>query len=83
MSRETNANFRYVYGPYSKFPYPYEVGYPAYTFPGKQPYIFRHYIAPTYYEMWDYNKQDQKSAEYNESLRAEITNEIANKKVRK
>jgi hypothetical protein len=110
----TNADYRFTRGPYHKFAYPYQVYYPAYTYPKidrryaiippkpnrkkvntsslkdvvqdimqeqkidnrMQPYIFRHYILPTYYELWDYNKDDAREAAYNEMLRLEIAREV-------
>jgi hypothetical protein len=130
-----SANNRFTYGPYKKLAYPYQVYYPAYTYPkvnmykGRvrespqvntssldsltknalkntvvsnkinsridnkiddrmNPYIFRHYIPPTYYELWDYNQEDMEKARYNEMLRQEIVSEVYNapgsyKKVRR
>lgn len=40
----------------------------------QKPYVFRHTIPPTCYEMWDYNKKDM--SEYNEALRSEIEKEV-------
>jgi hypothetical protein len=42
------------------------------VYPPMRPYVFRSYIPPSYYEMWDYNKADLAAAEYNESIRAQI-----------
>jgi hypothetical protein len=41
-----------------------------------KPYFFRHYIPPTYYEQWDYNMDDLRAANYNESLRQKMQNEV-------
>jgi hypothetical protein len=160
MADPMDADNRFVYGPYSKFPYPYDVGYPGYTYPKAddprvirmiqsadrtsvprgvpkpnqpkkvetnslksvvadkvrtaaskvqkavpaltpalapiaapgpaptppppplkrdnrmRPYIFRHYIPPTYYELWDYNMADLEAAKYNELLRQQMAHEV-------
>ena len=84
----TNANLRFVRKPYQKIAYPYDTHYPAYVYPKNtsslsyddkmMPYIFRHYIPPTFAELWDYNKKDMIESQYNESLRKEIAKEIYN-----
>jgi hypothetical protein len=37
-----------------------------------KPYVFQHYIPPTYVETWDYNKQDHTESMYNEALRKQV-----------
>jgi hypothetical protein len=72
-----SADNRFVRGPYHKFAHPYDVYYPDRTEPGGRPYIYRHYIPPTYHELWDYHKQDNAEAVYNEELRQRLLAELS------
>jgi hypothetical protein len=33
------------------------------------PYVYQHYIPPTYVELWQYNEQDMQESRYSEHLR--------------
>jgi hypothetical protein len=74
MNDKFSADNRFTYGPYTKFAYPNQVYYPQYGYQSyeRTPYIFRHYLPPTYYEMWDYNTIDLQEARYNEYLQKQI-----------
>jgi hypothetical protein len=41
-----------------------------------KPYFFQHYLPPSYYELWDYDMQDNFESQYNESLRKQMVQEV-------
>lgn len=41
-------------------------GYIRFT---RVPYVYQHYVPPTYVELWQYNEQDMQEARYTEYLR--------------